>query len=48
MIAFVESAFAHTGQPRHMIVDKAGYFTATAFRERTTDAELEGDPDRAG
>jgi transposase InsO family protein len=34
MIAFVESAFAHTGQPRHLIVDQAGYFTATAFRER--------------
>jgi transposase InsO family protein len=33
IIDFVESAFRRHGTPRHLIVDQAGYFTATAFRD---------------
>lgn len=33
MIDLVEAAFRQHGTPRHLIVDRAGYFTAHAFRE---------------
>jgi transposase InsO family protein len=33
MTAFVESAFQQHGSPRHLIVDRAGYFIASEFQE---------------